>query len=454
MYKKGRKFLIIGLSTAFSWHLQAQTILDEYVSEGLKNNLVLKQRNVSLEKAIISLKEAKSLFLPSVNFNGSVMTAEGGRYTNLPIASLVNPVYSTLNQLTASNSFPQIQDQQINFLPKNYYDTYIRTSMPLVNSDIVYNKKIEQQKLHLQEFEVKVYERELVKNIKTAYFNYLSSQEAVKIYESALVLLNRNITVNQSLLRNGKSVPTALLRSQSELENVNAQLNDAKNQNKNATSYFNFLLNKEQITEITVDTTLFSNEILKSSAVIEADFQKREELQMLNKAKAISQTLVSMNKKFWIPKVSAFLDLGSQAVDFEISNKSRYYMLGLNATMPIYNGLRNKYKIQQAALDNQINDFNLKNVQKQLQLAVDISKNNLATSYQNYISAQQRLKSAESYFRLIDKGYNEGINSLIEFIDARNQLTSAKLQVNLNAYKIFVAYADFERESASYTFSK
>src|SRR5690606_14078548 len=69
--------------------------------------------------------------------------------------------------------------------------------------------------------------------------------EAVKIHESALTLVNKNVQVNESLLKNGKSLPANYIRSTSEAERVKAELNRARNQVENAKMYFNFLLNRE-----------------------------------------------------------------------------------------------------------------------------------------------------------------------------------------------------------------
>ena len=53
----------------------AQTeALDNYIAEGLKNNIVLEQKNVELDKALNALKEAKTYFLPMVNFIGLYQT--------------------------------------------------------------------------------------------------------------------------------------------------------------------------------------------------------------------------------------------------------------------------------------------------------------------------------------------------------------------------------------------
>ena len=90
-------------------------------------------------------------------------------------------------------------------------------------------------------------------------YNQLAAEAAVKIYESALALVNKNIEINESLLRNGKSLPANVLRSKSEAERVKADLNNAKNQVTNAKKYFNFLLNRDLETKVNTDQVLFEN---------------------------------------------------------------------------------------------------------------------------------------------------------------------------------------------------
>ena len=80
----------------------AQDVLEDYVKRGISNNLVLKERNISLDKSLLALKEAKTLFMPSVNLAANYTLAAGGRVIEFPIGDLLNGAYATLNRLTAS----------------------------------------------------------------------------------------------------------------------------------------------------------------------------------------------------------------------------------------------------------------------------------------------------------------------------------------------------------------
>src|ERR1700760_4412982 len=107
---------LIGLGSPTSVS-QAQTHLDTYLKTGLENNESIRQQNFLFEKSIYALREAKTLFGPSVTFSTSYVTAEGGRAIGFPAGDLLNQAYTTLNKLTNSNSFTPLKNQNIQLAP-------------------------------------------------------------------------------------------------------------------------------------------------------------------------------------------------------------------------------------------------------------------------------------------------------------------------------------------------
>ncbi len=453
-YKRIILSIISLFAIFFSQYTNAQNVLDNYVKDGLKNNIVVQQKNISLDKATNALREAKTLFLPAINFNTTYTSGEGGRTIPIPIGDLLNPVYSTLNKMTQTQSFPQVSNQSINFFPVNFYDAKIRTSLPIYNGDLYHNMDIKNRGVKLEEYEVLAYKRELVKDIKTAYFNYLMAISGTHIYQNAMALVDKNVEVNKSLVKNGKGVPASVLRAESEAESIKNQLLEAQNNVLNAQHYFNFLLNRNL--EENIDTTYDENAAISTAVqyMNQSDINSREELKMTMLSSGMYRSVYEMDKQFWVPKLSAFLDLGSQASDFTFNAQSKYYLFGAQLDIPIFNWGRNNYKTYQAKDDMASADLNGQLVKMQLQLGVEMAKNQLTTAYSSYQTSAKELSSAQSYFKLIESGYKEGINSQIEFIDARNQLTNSQIALNINLFKVLQAMAGVERETATYQIQK
>ncbi len=438
-------FSFIGLPA-----MAQQSILDAYIKQAIDSNIVIKQKNVSLEKAKIALDMAKSYYYPTVAFQMGYQTASGGRDIQLPLGDLLNGVYSTLNSLTSGNNFPVLKNEQINFLPSNFYDAKIRTTVPIINPELKYNRQLAAQQIVLSNFDLDIYKRDLVYNTKEAYYNYLLSLEAVRIYEQSLALASEGKRANQKLLDNGKGLPAYVIRSESEVESTQAELNNARSEVRNAQLYFNFLLNRPL--DAPIDSGYDANGKLGEVMQLlsqEINASQREEIKQLQEVSRINETVIRLNKTAFYPKLNGFIDLGSQAEDFKFNGQSRYFMFGLQLDIPIFSGFRNRNKIRQSGLDMKNTALSLAIAEQQFSLAGNVSKNNLSMALQTLKAKQKQMETAATYHRLIERGYREGVNTFIETIDARTQLTQAKISCTIQEYNVLKAVAALERALAS-----
>ena len=422
-----------------------QNVLDDYIKQGIQNNLVLKERNISLEKSLLALKEAKTLFMPSVNLAASYTLAAGGRVIEFPIGDLLNGAYATLNRLTASQNFPQLENQKILLAPNNFYDVKVRTTYPIFNKDIQHNQTIKSKEIALYEADIKVYEQELTSDIRKAYFNYCMAVEAKQIYASAAGLVAQNLRVNQSLVNNGKGLPANVLRAESEVENVTSKSVEAENQRLNAKAYFNFLLNVNLTDSIIFGPLSIAGILLEKTPVETPDVSRRAEFQKIGAAIAVNKAVLDYNKDYKKPKIGTFLDLGAQNFFPRFNKNTPFLVLGVQMDLPIYNGGREPLKIQQTQLSLQSLDIQRVQLTKQLTLGAMVAQNNLQSEIALYQSAKKKVEALRAYFKLIERGFKEGTNPLIEFVDARNQLTISELQVTIQTYKILIAKAEIDR---------
>ncbi|HXS35982.1 MAG TPA: TolC family protein [Flavipsychrobacter sp.] len=450
IFTKGRLFIALSFSVLSTINTGAQTVLDGYINEAFKNNNDIRRQNLQLEKSLYALKEARSLFLPNIGLLGSYTKAAGGRTIDIPVGDLLNPVYSTLNQLTETKSFPQLKNTSVLLNPDNFYDAKFRTALPLIDAEIYYNNKIKKALITQQQAAVNVYRRELVKEIKFAYCKYYQAGKAIEIYNSALVQVNENIRVNESMLRNGVRNSTSLTRAETEKQKINASITQAQNDENNAQSYFNFLLNKPLETPIALDTDLFKQQDL----IPGEDINVREELTELKATDLVYNLNTKLQRSYLVPKLNTFIDLGSQGFNWDVNNKTAYYLWGVNFEWDLFAAGRNQYKIKQAALDVQSVEAQYDQSEKTFALQLSQAKNNYNTAVANYNSAKTQLSLASKYYNDQMKVYKEGQLLYIELLDALNQLTDAQLQLSVSVANVQVALADIERCNASYPLDK
>jgi outer membrane protein TolC len=426
-----------------------QNVIDKYIKEGLLSNQNIYRQELGLEKSLFALKEAKSLYYPKVSFLADYFLADGGRTVDFPAGDLLNSVYSSLNQLTNSNRFPQLQNEKILLNPNNFYDARLRATVPLYNKELSFNKKTKQEQIQLQTFELNLLKRELVKEIKVAYFAYLQSVQAIKIYENALSLVLESKRVNESLFKNDRVNKTAVVRAQNEVVKYETLKSTAIIQSNSARSYFNFLLNKDLDHVIQIDSNY---QLQIASISLDTTLQLREELQKLSIVEAISRDLTGLAKSWQMPKVNTFVDLGSQGFDGKFDNNSRYYFIGLSLQWDLFNSRKSQYAIQQAAINEKIQKSESEYAYNQIRLEYNTATNNYRNAIENYKASVVNQKTARIYYSDILKLYKEGQALFIELLDAQNQLIQNDLQVNISLYETYIKAALVERANASYQF--
>lgn len=445
--------MAIGIAGAlFAQAAAAQTtILDSYIKKGLEGNLALHQKTFDLQKAEVDLKRAKTLFYPQASLNSQYSLAMGGRTQDIPIGDLLNNVYSTLNQLTSQTKFPQVENQKIAFLPNDFHDTRLEVSLPLVNTDLYYNKAIRQELINTRHADIEIYKRELVKNIKEAYYQYLQAGKAVDIYNNALALASENLRVSEKFMQNNVGTKESVMRAKAQVSQVKASLITAANQQLNAIAYFNCLLNEGLDAPVTADTTLFEKVTPAIPAALDVP-TNREELAKLQSAQKVAGASMKMNRSYLVPKLNAFYNIGYQGFGLKFNSEQFYQLGGLQFRWNLFKANDNKYKIRQSQLDLDALDIQYKDVAQQLTLQVRTSLNNYRSALQTLEALNDEVQSAVETYRFAERRFREGQALQIELIDARTQLTSAQLNYSLAQLAVLTRAAELERATAAYKF--
>ena len=465
-------------------------ILDSYIRTGLDSNLALRQRNFDLQRARLDLRRARSLFYPQAGFSSEYTLADGGRTQSIPVGDLLNSVYSTLNQLTGSNKFPQVANQSVQFLPNDFQDTKMEISLPLLNPDLNHNRQVSGELINARQADVDIYRRELVRNIRQAYYQYLQAGKAVEIYHNALELVKENRRVSEKFVENRMATKEIILRAQAQVSQVESSLIEAKNNLRNAAAYFNFLLNRPLDTPVAAETdpsddpslspgpglhadptsglqpdltsglhpdptpglpsSLAPN--LPSSAEVPAVPAAREELTKLRSEQKMLESNLKWSRSYLVPKLNAFYDIGFQGFGYHFDGTQFYQLGGVQLQWALFKAGDNKYKIRQAQIDIASVGDQYRELTQQLTLQVQTTTNDYLSAVEALQSLADEVSSARETYRLTERRFNEGQALQIEVVDARTQLTGAEIRYSLGRLTVLNRAAELERVTASYKF--
>ncbi|MFM8362240.1 MAG: TolC family protein, partial [Haliscomenobacter sp.] len=352
----------IGLSLGFLpmvSQAQPSDVLNRYIAEAYSKSPLLKEAVLKLESQRITQDLSTRMNKPELGFGTTYSLADGGRRIEFPVGDLLNPVYATLNRLTQSSSFPGIENVEEQFLPNNFYDARFRIRQPILRAEIALNRSLQGLQTDIQALRVQVVQREIAKEVKVAYFNYLQTDALIGVLEKYRTLIDAQRRVQEGLLRNDKIIASALDRNTAERAKLETQLLSARLNRDNARLYFNFLLQRASDEPIQIDSQLVFAEPL-----VPVGPEMREEIAQLKIAKEAGTLLVNLEEARRRPVIGAQLDIGSQGFDFKWGG---YVLLGLSLEVPIWNWGRQKLQVQKAQVESMQLDERLRYSERALQ---------------------------------------------------------------------------------------
>ncbi len=450
--------LIVSLLGAVSVQADAlNDVLQQYVSEAYSNNLALQQKEFSYAKSMAALDEARSMFMPSLSIEARYSRAGGGRQIEFPLGDLLNGVYATLNDLTGQQRFPQIENVSFPFLREEEHDTKLRLVQPVFQPAIYHNYKLKSDLSRSDSAAVAAYKTELAAEVKKAYLRYLQSLKLNEVLAETDTLLLENIRVSESLFQNDMVTRDAVLRARSERLKIVQQRSDAQRQKTLAASYVNFLLNRdldEPIEVVEAGGYLDPLSLLELEDAEALALKMRPELQQLDYAVSASRRVGKIAGSAYLPNVNVVVDYGFQGEEYAFTAEDDYWMANALLSWNLFNGFGDAAKKEHAEIEARRLESQLQALRMQIRLqvrdawlAVDVGRKNLE-------SARQQALAARESFQIVNKRYEQGVAPHIEYLDARNAMTRADIDLVVARYDYHMREAELQRVLASEDYVK
>lgn len=418
--------------------------LDAYIRQGLESNQALKQKQLDYASSLAALRGARGLFFPDLSVNARYTVAEGGRIIEFPVGDLLNPVYSTLNILTGSELFPQVENQEFPFYRPTEQETKLSLVQPIFSTDIISNYKIQKQYSEISRTDVDQYRRELVKEITQAYYAYQKAENLLWLADTAYTLVEENYRVSQRLFENDKVTIDAVYRSEAEMSQVEVQRAQANNMKEASQAYFNFLLNRPLDEEIELLRTEPQPLEISLDEAAEQAIQNRIELRQVQQYQMLNQYVADMHRGKNIPGVYGMVDYGYQGEKYRFTGEDDFLLASLVLRWTLFQGTVNRQKVQESMIQGEKLETLYDETTQQIRMEVINTYYAVHAAFEAVQSARAQTRSARRAYELISRKYSEGQSPLLELIDARTSLTRAAANSIVAQAEYFSQMADFE----------
>ncbi len=413
------------------------------VAEAVQKNLVLASQRLALARADAGVTEARAAVLPSLGFDARYTSAVGNV---IDIGDLVNPAFRALNQITATSNFPT----DISLRQPLAQSTMLRVTQPLFAPAAIAGIRLARTQRALDERALALAARALDADVRLAYLAYARAAQLDTLLTSTRALIAEGARVNDRLLANGRATPDAVARSAADLSDIDQQSALVAAGARAAARGFNALLDRPLDTALPVipGGAYIAAEFPTRDATVAAALQRREELAQASLGTDAAELQTRLAQTAFLPVVALVVDYGVTGATYDFNSRRDVLFTTLSVQWNLFRGGADRARVQQSSLDTERARLQRRALEQQVRLDAENAWERAQVARDAIATAEARLTSASTSFRLVQRRYAEGLASNVELIDARSAFTSARVNRVITEYDYHARRVELDRAAA------
>jgi outer membrane protein len=431
------KWLVIALLLLGFQSTQAQTeyrlTVKEAVELALNNVTDIKNLRIDSLKQEAQNKEIVGSALPQVTGSGQV-----AHYLTLPKILFPSAgktdVYTVLNEEGVKDgtgaTIQRKQDftvQEFSFVQPWNVTAAVSLNQLLFQPDVFVGLIARKTSIEYAKENIKVQEEKTREQVQKAYYQVLIAEQQLGVLQQSLQRFQKLLSDQEQLFKNGFIEKLDIDKTTVSFNNTKSSETQLKNVIELGYAALKFSMGLNQSDKIVL-TEKLTTQTVKENILDDGSFNynNRSEVRLLNTVQKLQQLDVRRQKLGYAPTLAFFYQFQQQGQlnkRFSAFTGQNWFwfnsnLIGLNLSVPIFDGFQRKYKIQQAqyTLDKTVNT--MENVKRGIDLEKTSSQINLRNAILNMDAQQKNLELAERVYNTTKKKYEQGVGSSFEVLQA------------------------------------
>lgn len=432
-------FLIgIVLISSISMNAQSQKIsMKDAVQIALENNREIKIASLSTNQSHEKVREAYGNLMPEISAEGAYI-----RNTKLPVFYLPSAFFGN----------PDGGSMPIEIGEKNIYEGYLKFQMPLFNAAIYPGIRAAKTSELISQENLKGTRIKTVTDVKKAYLLALVLKQHLDLTEESFNRAQQRLEDVKNLYRQGFAADVDTLTAYIGIINIKPLILKLNNAVVNSSNGLKYLmgLRAENIIELT-DTLSYVNDLGLENYedALRSAIDNRYELKALQLAIEAANELKSVEFSGHLPSLSAFgrIKIEAQSSNYKFADYQwpTSSFVGLQLSVPLFSGFKIDSKVEQASIERNKAEEQLKNFTEYLNVEVKTSLSALMESKENVAAQSKTVKLAERNYSLMQSRFKNGFAKLTDLLDAELVLKESKTNYLNEIYNHLCARAEFEK---------
>lgn len=415
LMKKTLTFLI-GL--ALSQSVFAENLIQVY-EQAKQTNPDLRSSLAERDKAYSAISGSRASLLPQIGLNASYGVTHGRRES-----SGVKQKSGNLYQVSLSQSI-------FNFSNWKALDI---TKKQASIADIAYQYQ----------------GQTLILNTSVAYFNVLKSLDALSFIEAQKKAIGRQLEQTRQQVKAGIKAPVDIENAKANYDSTVAQEVSALNDLNNAIENLRQVSGRFYSNLASIDTKNFRTEMpAQVNILVKQSEQSNLNLLTMKLNQEIARDQIKLSQAGHLPTASLDASTNLNKTDRYGNNYagsgghgktySGNNYVGVSVNLPIFSGGATQSKVNQAQHNYVSFSEKLESTNRSVNNQVRSSYNNISSSISAIKAYQQAVVSAQTSLEATTTGYDVGMRTVVDVLNATTQLYSSKRNLSDAKYNYLIS---------------
>jgi len=384
------------------------------VEMAIERNINVETARIEQEKSGYQVNETRAALLPKINFSGSFQDNIELSKTVLS-GDLVGPEPQTLTIGSKFNATAGVS-----------------ASMVLYNQTAITALKITKKLETIGVLGVEKASQELAVEVAELYFLSLTTSQQKELMAENISRAENQVKIVRLLVDNGMAKDVDLDRIIVSLENLYSQISNVETTYNQQLNMIKYLL------DIPLAKTIVLTDSVEMPLLVDirnpTDFSDLIDIEMLESQQELNKMNIQKANSAYLPTLSLSAQYAVQGLRTEFGN---YFngsggewfpvsYVGINLSVPIFNGFEKLSKTQQAKLDYQKTSMLIDNTQQRLSVDYQNAKGNYENQRDNVERQGKNIELAEKVYTETALKYKEGLASMSDLLQDETSLNAAQ----------------------------
>jgi outer membrane protein TolC len=427
------------------------------VDIAFKNANDIKNAKLDYRIAEARNKEIIGMALPQVT--GSL---QGNHYLTLPLIQFPDAtetsIYDVLKRegVKDRNGNPITADGQFNVRNFSFMSPW-NLQMGATVQQLLFEPQVfvglEARKALLQsgDLQIKVTEDKVREAVYKNYYAVLIGEKQLYFVQESLKRLRKLSHDMDIMYQNGFAEKLDIDKATVSLNNTRAVENQLKNGITIGYAVLKMTMGLAQSDTLVLKDTLTPAQIREGIPEENFSYEDRSEIQLLNNAKKLQGYDIRRHQLSYAPTVAAFYSFQEtgqrNSASIDAGNKPWFWyntnQIGISVSIPIFDGLQRKYKIQQSRLNLQKVENTLDQAKKGIDLERTVAKNTFVNAILTMDVQEDNMELAEKVYNSEKKKYEVGTGSSFSILSSDTDLQQAQSNYFKALYDAIIAKVSY-----------